>query len=155
GEAGGANTRNSVYAGIFLDGDILAQWEQSKHHRWKLEGSQINRYRLGKVLDPDLYWWEHIDLAPRCVDFRVFRPGASLATLVCEDLARIDPVQTVIRAVGPNLVVALLMDGPQKTSRWAARYATVLADDPGCAVLSLSSLGLLRRSAPDGQPPPR
>lgn len=66
---------------------------------------------------------------------------------MCEDLARIDPVQTVIRSVGPNLVVALLMDGPQTPGRWSDRYATVLADDPGCAVITVTSLGLLRRWA--------
>jgi len=43
-----------------------------------------------------------------------------------------------IRAVGSNLVVALLMDGPQLNFRWPARYASVLADEPGCAVLSLT-----------------
>ena len=43
-----------------------------------------------------------------------------------------------IRAVGPNLVVALLMDGPQLGSRWPGRYASVLADEPGCSVLSLT-----------------
>jgi len=70
--------------------------------------------------------------------FYVFRYGMSMATLICEDLARIDPVQTVIRAIGPNLVIALLMDGPQWQRRWSGRYATVLADDPGSAVLSVT-----------------
>jgi hypothetical protein len=79
----------------------------------------------------------------------------SLATLICEDLARIDPVQSVIRAIGPNLVVALLMDGPQIEKRWSARYATVLADDPGSAVLTLTSLGLMRRSVRPGAVEPR
>ena len=63
-------------------------------------------------------------------------------------LARQDPVGDLIRAVGPNLVVALLMDGPQLASRWPARYATVLADDPGCSVLTLSSLGMVLLSKP-------
>jgi hypothetical protein len=30
------------------------------------------------------------------------------------------------------------MDGPQLGHRWPARYASVLADEPGCAVLSLT-----------------
>jgi hypothetical protein len=34
--------------------------------------------------------------------------------------------------------VALLMDGPQLGSRWPGRYASVLADEPGCSVLSLT-----------------
>jgi hypothetical protein len=52
--------------------------------------------------------------------------------------------------VGPNLVVALLMDGPQLASRWSARYASVLADDPGTSVLTLTSLGMCHRSRPAG-----
>jgi 5-methylcytosine-specific restriction enzyme A len=51
-----------------------------------------------------------------------------------------------MRSVGPNLVVALLMDGPQLTARWPARYASVLADDPGSSVLTLTSLGMCLRS---------
>jgi hypothetical protein len=62
------------------------------------------------------------------------------------DLARQEPVTEVVRAVGPNLIFALLMDGPQLKSRWSSRYASVLAEDPGCSVLSLTSLGMSRRS---------
>jgi hypothetical protein len=67
----------------------------------------------------------------------------------------VDPVQTVIRSVGPNLVIALLMDGPQMTKRWPARYATVLAEDPGSAVLTLTSLGMIKRSYIPGDPEAR
>ena len=76
----------------------------------------------------------------------------SLCTLICEDLARIDPVQTAIRSIGPNLVIALLMDGPQLEKRWGGRYATVLADDPGSAVLVGTSMGLIRRQSLAGEP---
>jgi len=41
--------------------------------------------------------------------FTVIRPGAALAVLICEDLARFDPVLPVINAVGPNLVISLLL----------------------------------------------
>ena len=54
----------------------------------------------------------------------------------------------VIRAVGPNLVIALLMDGPQLRHRWSSRYASVLAEDPGSSVLTLTSLGMVKRSNP-------
>ena len=37
------------------------------------------------------------------------------------------------------------MDAPQASTRWPARYATVLAEDPGCAVLTLTSRGLMTR----------
>lgn len=49
----------------------------------------------------------------------------------------------LVRSVGPNLVVALLMDAPQIGVRWPARYATVLADDPGSSVLTLTSAGMV------------
>jgi hypothetical protein len=44
-----------------------------------------------------------------------------------------------------------LLDGPQLTSRWAARYASVLADDPGSAVLTLTSFGMVQRCRPHGR----
>lgn len=69
-----------------------------------------------------------------------------MTVLICEDLARADPAMPVLRAVGPNLVVALLMDGPQLDSRWPARYATVLADDPGSSVLTITCAGMVDRS---------
>jgi hypothetical protein len=68
--------------------------------------------------------------------------------LVCEDLARQDPAADLIRAVGPNILIALLMDGPQLGGRWPARYASVLAEDPGTSVLTLTSLGMAERSRP-------
>jgi hypothetical protein len=128
-------------------GDDLSR--QGKHHRWCLENSQLRRYRLAHVLDAARVWWEDIELPGREVNFLVFRPGATLAVLVCEDLARVDPAQVVLRSVGANLVVALLFDGPQLDSRWPARYATVLADDPGSSVLTVTSMGMARRAQPN------
>src|SRR5262249_54090063 len=76
--------------------------------------------------------------------------GHTIASLVCEDLAHIDDVVELLRAVGPTLLVALLLDGPQLASRWTARYASVLADNPGSAVLTLTSYGMVATSrAPD------
>jgi hypothetical protein len=79
-------------------------------------------------------------------------PWLSVAVLICEDLARQDPAAELVRAVGPNLVLALLMDAPQLPSRWPARYATVLADDPGSSVLTLTSLGMAALSRPPNVP---
>ena len=138
--------QNCTYSAVYKSGEIVASWLQAKHHRWKLDDTQIRRYHLGHVLGKRNAWWEAIDVSGRECHFFVFRHGASLAVLICEDLARIDPVQNVVRAVGPNLVIAVLMDGPQLERRWPGRYATVLADDPGSAVLTLTSLGLIRRS---------
>jgi hypothetical protein len=146
----GAGVKNSIHSSFFKREEPPAPWEQSKHHRWMLEKIQIERYGLQRQLDVDHTWWEQIDISPRRCAFYVFRHGACMVPLICEDLARIDPVQTVIRSIGPNLLIALLMDGPQVKTRWPANYATVLADDPGCSVLTLSSLALMRRSRRPG-----
>lgn len=143
---------NAAYSMLYSGGTAFAPWQQNKHHRWKLDGDQIRRYHLGDRLDPSGVWWEQISVSERHCYFYVFRRGISMATLICEDLARIDPVQSVIRAVGPSLVIALLMDGPQWQRRWSGRYATVLADDPGSAVLSVTSQGMLNRSRMPGEP---
>jgi hypothetical protein len=114
---------------------------QNKHHRWRLDKSQIVQYGIGGNLDPERFWWESISVEKRKLHF-VARRELTMAVMICEDLARQDPVSELVRAVGPTLVIALLMDGPQLTSRWSARYATVLADDPGSSVLTLTSLGM-------------
>src|SRR5262245_18099368 len=81
--------------------------------------------------------------------------GVTIAPLVCDDLARLEPVPEVLRSIGPSLVVTLLLDGPQLASRWTARYASVLVDDPGSAVCTLTAYGTVERSHPDGFPPSR
>lgn len=126
----------------------ITAWEKiilvrEKHHRWKLSGSQIAAYDL--ALDRKRSWWEHLTILSRSLDFLVFRGDSTLTTMICEDLARVDLCQAVVRGVGPNLLIALLMDGPQLESRWPARYATVLAEDPGTSVLTLTSFGLIAR----------
>ena len=125
---------------------------QKKHHPWKLDAAQVVQYGLGGVLTPSRAWWEYADFADRQLSFVSLTADVVLSVLVCEDLARPDPVANIVRAVGPNLVIALLMDGPQTRERWAARYATVLADDPGCSVLSLTSLGMSNLSRPQSGP---
>lgn len=123
---------------------------QHKHHRWKLEEHQISQYGLGSRLDPMIQWWEHISVCDRQLGFFSLLPWLVATVLICEDLARPDPVGDLVRSVGPNLVIALLMDGPQLKERWSARYATSLADDPGSSVLSMTSLGMARLSRPRG-----
>lgn len=119
---------------------------QDKHHRWQVEESQISNYGLGGTLDRKKVWWENIGIKKRKLHFFAVRPELVICPLICEDLARQDPVAELVRSVGPNLVIALLMDGPQIPSRWSARYATVLADDPGSSVLTISSLGMVQLS---------
>jgi hypothetical protein len=128
--------------------DFQTNIRQSKHHRWKLTKSQILQYGLSTHLNPAASWWEHISIAERRLVFVAMRPWLVLSVLVCEDLARPDPAGDIVRAVGPNLVVSILADGPQLTDRWSARYATVLADDPGCSVLCLTSAGMAELSKP-------
>lgn len=119
--------------------------DQNKHHRWKLTHSQIVKYSLGHVLTPNKDWWEAINVKRREVNFINIGEELTICPLICEDLARQDPIADLIRTVGPSLVVTILMDGPQILERWSARYASVLAEDPGCAVITLSSLGMVNR----------
>lgn len=121
--------------------------EHNKHHRWRLDASQVERYALDFDDDDDnSQWWEDIDIGNRQLPFFGLRKDMSMTTLICEDLARADPAINIIRSVGPNLVIALLMDGPQLGTRWPGRYATVLADDPGSAVLSFTCSAMVDRS---------
>ena len=121
---------------------------QKKHHRWKLEGNQIVQYGIGSNLHPQANWWEHIELGDREISFVSIQPWLTMSVLICEDLARPDPVGDVIRCVGPNLIIALLSDGPQISSRWPGRYASGFADDPGSSVLTVTSLGMSKLSRP-------
>ncbi|KAG1247695.1 hypothetical protein G6F65_020026 [Rhizopus arrhizus] len=125
--------------------DLLSK---NKHNRWKIEKNQIQSYGLGGTLSCQSEWWENIEIKPREVNFFAFTDDLVVCPLICEDLARQDPVADVVRSVGPNMVIALLMDGPQLSNRWSARYASVLADDPGSSVLTLSSLGMVNISRP-------
>ena len=127
------------------------QWfhiRQNKHHRWSLDESQIYQYHLGGALHPHIRWWEAIDVPRHSIQFVQVGEQITVVSLVCEDLAQNDDVAEVIRSVGPTVVITVLLDGPQLTSRWAARYASVLADDPGSAVLMLTSFGMVQRSRP-------
>ncbi|HET6976205.1 MAG TPA: hypothetical protein VFI24_07775 [Pyrinomonadaceae bacterium] len=133
-------------------GKYVGSHQQSKHHRWFLDKRQIVQYGLGSSLDVRNKWWEHISVDNRVLYFVVLDDWLTICPLICEDLARQDPVSDIVRAVGPNLVLAILMDGPQISSRWPARYATVLADDPGSSVLTLTSLGMCELSRPPGKP---
>lgn len=125
---------------------------QNKHHRWRLDKRQIVQYGLGSSLDVAVNWWEHISIGSRDLYFVVLDDWLTICPLICEDLARQDPIGELVRAIGPNLVIALLMDGPQLPSRWPARYATVLADDPGSSVLTLTSAGMAELSRPPNVP---
>jgi hypothetical protein len=144
--------QNHATAIRLMEGRRAGIFSQRKHHRWKLTREQIETYGLARQLDPQKNWWENIHVDGREIWFAVNGRNWVQATLVCEDLARVDPVLPVINAIGPNLLIALLQDGPQLVNRWPARYATVLAEDPGSAVLTLTSLGMVERARPLGLP---
>lgn len=132
------------------------QWfhiRQDKHHRWSLDESQIYQYHLGGALHPHIRWWEAMDVPRRSVQVVEVGEGITIVSLVCEDLAQNDDVAEVIRSIGPSIVSTALLDGPQLASRWSARYASVLADDPGSAVMTLTSFGMAQRSRPPGRDP--
>lgn len=141
------------YAALAVVGENGLLSFRQKHHRWRLDRSQIQNYALGASLDPNIIWWEDLQILSRSLDVYVLRGTTTVTTLICEDLARVDPCQDLVRGIGPNLVFALLMDGPQLKARWPARYATVLAEDPGSSVLSFTSLGLVQRSNETGMLP--
>jgi hypothetical protein len=150
----GVRGKRSNRAQLYMWDDLDRLWQdypQSKHHRWCLDAGQIYQYHLGSTLHPAKRWWEFIDLPPRTLTFVSVNGWLTMCHLICEDLARQDPVSQVLRTVGPNLVIALLLDGPQLGSRWPARYASVLADDPGSSVLTVTSLGMALRSRPPGK----
>ena len=117
-----------------------------KHHRWCLNKSQLETYGLEGTLTHSETWWERIALPERELHVNIFRGGNTFSTLICEDLARSEPAHDVLRSLGPNLVFVLLMDGPQLSFRWPARYSTGLSDDPGSAVLTLTSKALVDMS---------
>ena len=142
---------NWVHIGVRL-GDSWSHHRQDKHHRWSLDGRQIAQYDLAGALHPSVRWWEAMEVPIRSLQFVELAVGVVLVAVVCEDLARLDEVAELLRDVGPTLVVTILLDGPQLPSRWTARYASVLADDPGSAVLTLSAHGMVARSRPAGAP---
>jgi predicted amidohydrolase len=139
----GVLARNKVYFAIPIPGrEAFVSVSQAKHHRWRLDGWQIKRYGLQNILSPRKWWWEHIAVEERRLAIIATTSWLTISALVCEDLARSEPAGEMLRAVGPNLVVCLLLDGPQLPDRWSARYAMALADDPGSSVLTLTSLGM-------------
>lgn len=149
--APGLPAKNRVW--IRAAGHLGVTIRQGKHHRWRLDAGQVQMYGLGGMLATDHDWWEHMEVGSREINFMAMDGNMTLCCLVCEDLARQDPVVELVRAVGPNLVIALLADAPQLSNRWPNRYATVLADDPGCSVLTMTSLGMAQLAKPPAGKP--
>ena len=124
---------------------LVPKFVQHKHHRWRLDESQVRSYGLSRVLDPKKTHWESIRVPKRRVSFLNIGDRMTLCHLICEDLARQDPIADLIRHVGPSLVIAILLDGPQRLDRWPSKYASVLSEDPGSSVITLTNIGMVRR----------
>lgn len=137
-------------AALYEEHGLVA--EQHKHHRWALDVAQLRDYRLAQSLSPERVWWEATSIRPRELVIYEWDKKLAFVPLICEDLARQEPIPPVIRALGPSLVIALLFDGSQVSPRWPSRFAAVLADDPGSAVLTFTCLGAVRLSDPPGYP---
>ncbi|CAI2041511.1 Uncharacterised protein [Serratia fonticola] len=130
--------------------------EQNKHHRWYLDRDQIFNYKLGSTLAPNKKWWEYTSVSDRSlISYHCRINNIQISPLICEDLARQDPVAPVVRSLGPNLIIALLLDGAQIKGRWPGRYASLLTEDPGSCVLTISPLGMTLRADGTGFPPSR
>jgi hypothetical protein len=153
-DPGGRFGANWLHLGVWFGGRWW-RYRQNKHHRWSLDAKQIEQYHLAAALPPTVRWWEAMAAPRRAVQVVELDEGVTLVSLVCEDLARLDEVADLLRAIGPTLVITTLLDGPQLASRWTARYASVLADDPGSSVVTLTSFGFVQRSRPAGRPPSR
>jgi hypothetical protein len=153
-DPGGRFGANWLHLGVWFGGRWW-RYRQNKHHRWSLDDNQIEQYHLAAALRPGVRWWESMAVPRRVVQVVELDEGVTLVSLICEDLARLDEVADLLRAIGPTLVVTTLLDGPQLASRWTARYASVLADDPGSAVVTLTSFGFVQRSLPAGRDPSR
>jgi hypothetical protein len=149
GAPGGAGEWDVNSAHVKKLGRFVPDFHQRKSHRWKLDCGQINRYGLtSRFYDScrDTEFWEAIDVRGRELNFIDLAGKFTFSIAICEDLARQEPGGDFLRAVAPHLLIALLNDGPQLPLRWSARYALAYADDPGTAVLTLTSLGMSRKS---------
>jgi hypothetical protein len=150
--APGELPRNGLHLSVLV-GQEWWHYRQNKHHRWFLDAGQVEQYNIAGALHPSVRWWEEMQVPERSVHVLELGGGLTVAAVVCEDLARQDGVAELLREIAPSLVVTLLLDGPQLASRWTARYAGVLADDPGSSVLTLTAYGMASRSRPHGMPP--
>ncbi|MBL4906280.1 MAG: hypothetical protein JKX94_02425 [Sneathiella sp.] len=133
-------------AAWYDEGETYILTSRRKHHRWKLDRQQLKSYGIETKLPPNKDWWEKHDIRQRELHFFQFRENSVFTSLICEDLARSDPCHEILRSVGPNLMFALLMDGPQLSVRWPGRYTATLTDDPGTSILTLTSFGLVKRA---------
>jgi hypothetical protein len=120
---------------------------QGKHHRWLVTPEQIRMYEgLDAVLNPDMRWWEGIEIEERRLNFIRFANLMTCCVHICEDFTQHHPCGESVLSVAPELVIALLQDAAQLPSRWPGVYASKFADDPGTSVLTMTSSGMVELS---------
>jgi hypothetical protein len=69
---------------------------QDKHHRWRLDPKQVKQYGLGAQLSPSRHWWEGMEICSRTLKVFALKPWLTLCTLICEDLARPEPIADTV-----------------------------------------------------------
>jgi hypothetical protein len=149
------NSNELVFGYLNKKADKYERLIYKKHHQWKLDKGQIRAYDLGNRLHLSGGYWENIQVQKRYAVLANFGRLVTVCPIICEDLARQESLSDLIRAVGPTLVITILMDGPQLKDRWSAKYASVFADDPGSCVLTLTSAGMVDRWLPQHKDKPR
>ena len=75
---------NQVELSIFFAGKWYSL-RQSKHHRWKINRSQIQQYSLSASLSPAYDWWEGIEVPHRLLNFLCPDGWLTLCPLICEE----------------------------------------------------------------------
>jgi hypothetical protein len=89
---------NWVHVGVRQE-RVWRHAAQHKHHRWRLDGRQIDQYNLGGALQPSMHWWEAVSIPRRSLQI-IDMGSMTLVPLVCEDLARREPVSDLVRSIG-------------------------------------------------------
>ena len=98
---GGANSdrlgANNV--AISVHAELDEPYLQSKHHRWRIDEQQANSYALSKLppRKDNGAWWEGIQIENRSCIFFNANDWLTFCVLICEDLARQDPVSELVR----------------------------------------------------------
>jgi len=129
-------------------GGISEDFFQNKHHPWRLDGHQFRQYGLENVFSSENELLESCEINPKDIYFVRFRADLCVCFMICEDIRQPEPIAEIIRHVAPNLIVALLLDGPQIPARWCGTAAKRLSEGCGATVLTVTSSGMVKRSKP-------
>jgi predicted amidohydrolase len=116
------------------------EWVQLKRHRYKMTTEEQKRYGLchcfgkRKACDRE----EAISVGGQQIVFED-RTGR-YAVLICEDWGQEEETTSIVRELRCSVVIAIVMDGPMLTDRWAARRAEDIVAQTGSVALLANSL---------------